>query len=106
MESPTNSVCLCRICYEEEDENSTSMESPCGCSGSLKFAHRDCIQRWCDEKGSNFCELCNRMFEPGYTVPEKKAEVKMPTAAMTADAILVSLANDVGGSDYDLFPWV
>lgn len=36
MESPTNSVCLCRICYEEEDENSTSMESPCGCSGSLK----------------------------------------------------------------------
>ena len=23
-----------------------------------QFAHRDCIQRWCDEKGNTTCEIC------------------------------------------------
>jgi len=30
----------CRICHEEEDEGRATMESPCGCSGSLKV-HRN-----------------------------------------------------------------
>lgn len=29
-------MCLCRICHEEEEERSTTMESPCACSGTLK----------------------------------------------------------------------
>ncbi|CAL9108494.1 unnamed protein product [Musa textilis] len=72
---PFASTCLCRICHEEEEESSSSMETPCACSGTLKFAHRECIQRWCDQKGSNVCEICLQVFEPGYTVPEKKASV-------------------------------
>ncbi|XP_042448724.1 uncharacterized protein LOC122033675 [Zingiber officinale] len=68
-------VCLCRICHEEEEERSTAMESPCACSGTLKFAHRECIQRWCYEKGSVVCEICLQNFEPGYTVNQKKALV-------------------------------
>uniref|UniRef100_A0A452YX48 RING-CH-type domain-containing protein n=3 Tax=Aegilops tauschii subsp. strangulata TaxID=200361 RepID=A0A452YX48_AEGTS len=63
----------CRICHEEEDESCAAMESPCACSGSLKYAHRGCVQRWCDEKGSTLCEICLQGFEPGYTVPPKKA---------------------------------
>ncbi|KAJ6795664.1 Uncharacterized protein M6B38_225855 [Iris pallida] len=66
-------MCLCRICHEEEEEKSTTMESPCSCSGTLKFAHRECIQRWCNEKGSAVCEICLQKFEPGYTVPVKLA---------------------------------
>lgn len=66
----------CRICHEEEDEGSvTSMESPCACSGSLKYAHRGCVQRWCDEKGSTLCEICLKNYEPGYTAPPKKRHV-------------------------------
>ncbi|XP_074561201.1 uncharacterized protein LOC141817460 isoform X2 [Curcuma longa] len=72
---PSSSTHLCKICHEEEDESSTSMESPCACSGTLKFAHRECVQRWCDEKGSNVCEICRQVFEPGYTFSEKKAMV-------------------------------
>jgi E3 ubiquitin-protein ligase DOA10 len=26
----------CRVCHEEEDQGRATMESPCGCSGSLK----------------------------------------------------------------------
>ncbi|KAI0510470.1 hypothetical protein KFK09_011072 [Dendrobium nobile] len=66
--SSFSSVNFCRICLEEEDEKSSSMETPCSCSGTLKFAHRRCIQRWCDEKGNNVCEICLQKFEPGYVV--------------------------------------
>ncbi|XP_020571795.1 uncharacterized protein LOC110018724 [Phalaenopsis equestris] len=66
--SSSSSVNFCRICHEEDDENSSSLESPCSCSGTLKFAHRRCIQRWCDEKGNNVCEICLQKFEPGYVV--------------------------------------
>ncbi|KAG6472042.1 hypothetical protein ZIOFF_069497 [Zingiber officinale] len=70
-----SSVRFCRICHEEEEEGSATMESPCACSGTLKFAHRECTQRWCDEKGNAVCEICLQEFEPGYTIAEKKALV-------------------------------
>ncbi|BAF17203.2 Os05g0355300 [Oryza sativa Japonica Group] len=63
------------ICHEEEDEWCAAIESPCGCSGSLKYAHRGCVQRWCDEKGSTLCEICLQNFESDYTIPPKKVQV-------------------------------
>ncbi|GER29925.1 RING/FYVE/PHD zinc finger superfamily protein [Striga asiatica] len=73
----------CRIC-QDEDFN-TNMEAPCSCSGSLKYAHRKCVQRWCNEKGDIICEICHQaslnfvlfcwvyakaqQFKPGYTAP-------------------------------------
>ncbi|KAL2522376.1 RING/FYVE/PHD zinc finger superfamily protein [Forsythia ovata] len=57
----------CKIC-KDEDEDST-MEAPCSCRGSLKYAHRNCVQRWCNEKGDTICEICHQQFKPGYTAP-------------------------------------
>ncbi|KAM3266445.1 hypothetical protein P3L10_003439 [Capsicum annuum] len=57
----------CRICQEEDDE--TDMEAPCACNGTLKFAHRKCIQKWCNKKGDITCEICNKVFSPNYTLP-------------------------------------
>ncbi|WOL02863.1 hypothetical protein Cni_G11582 [Canna indica] len=57
----------CRICREEDEDY--NMEIPCSCCGSLKFAHRKCVQRWCDEKGDTVCEICLQQFKPGYTAP-------------------------------------
>ncbi|KAL5202672.1 hypothetical protein ABZP36_013624 [Zizania latifolia] len=74
----------CRICHDEEDEFSAAMESPCGCSGSLKYAHRGCVQRWCDEKGSTLCEICLQNFESDYTIPPKKVQV-VETAVTVSD---------------------
>ncbi|KAI4349731.1 hypothetical protein L6164_010291 [Bauhinia variegata] len=73
----------CRICHEEEFESSASLEAPCACSGTVKFAHRDCIQRWCNEKGNTICEICLQPYEPGYTAPPKKAQDQIIDAAMT-----------------------
>ncbi|KAF0925796.1 hypothetical protein E2562_018452 [Oryza meyeriana var. granulata] len=74
----------CRICHEEEDEWCAAIESPCGCSGSLKYAHRGCVQRWCDEKGSTLCEICLQNFESDYTIPPKKVQV-VETAVTVSD---------------------
>lgn len=57
----------CRICHDE-DEN-LNMEAPCACCGSLKYAHRDCVQRWCSAKGDTTCEICQQQFTPNYTAP-------------------------------------
>ncbi|KAG6716358.1 hypothetical protein I3842_04G045300 [Carya illinoinensis] len=46
----------CRICHDEDEES--NMETPCSCCGSLKHAHRICVQRWCNAKGDNICEIC------------------------------------------------
>ncbi|KAM7489602.1 hypothetical protein LguiB_027086 [Lonicera macranthoides] len=57
----------CRICQEEDEEE--DMEAPCACNGTLKFAHRKCIQRWCNKKGDITCEICNQVYSPNYTLP-------------------------------------
>ncbi|OVA00078.1 zinc finger protein [Macleaya cordata] len=59
----------CRICQEEDEEQ--EMEAPCACNGTLKFAHRKCIQRWCNKKGDIICEICNQVYAPNYSLPPR-----------------------------------
>ncbi|KAL1198070.1 putative E3 ubiquitin ligase SUD1 [Cardamine amara subsp. amara] len=66
-------ISRCRICHEEEDES--FFEVPCACSGTVKFAHRDCIQRWCDEKGNTTCEICLQVYRNGYTAVSKQSKM-------------------------------
>ncbi|CAK7344181.1 unnamed protein product [Dovyalis caffra] len=67
LSSSTGKSVECKICHDEDDD--TNMEMPCSCRGSLKYAHRKCVQRWCNEKGDTICEICHQQFEPGYTAP-------------------------------------
>ncbi|XP_022776873.1 uncharacterized protein LOC111318344 [Durio zibethinus] len=59
----------CRICQEEDSIK--NLETPCACSGSLKYAHRKCVQHWCNEKGDIICEICHQPYQPGYTAPPR-----------------------------------
>ncbi|KAH0869414.1 hypothetical protein HID58_076436 [Brassica napus] len=67
------SMVLCRICHDEDVDS--KMETPCSCSGSLKYAHRRCVQRWCNEKGNTNCEICHQGFKPDYTAPAPLLEL-------------------------------
>ncbi|XP_073006784.1 uncharacterized protein [Typha latifolia] len=69
IKKPTGNVVECRICQEEDDDS--NMETPCSCCGSLRYAHRKCVQKWCNEKGGTTCEICLQQFKPGYTAPPK-----------------------------------
>lgn len=63
----------CRICHDEDE--ASNMETPCACSGSLKYAHRRCVQMWCNEKGNIICEICQQQFKPGYSPPPPRLPV-------------------------------
>ncbi|XP_022144437.1 uncharacterized protein LOC111014120 [Momordica charantia] len=71
-EEPLIQAAECRICQEEDSLN--NLETPCACSGSLKYAHRKCVQHWCNEKGDITCEICHQSYQPGYTAPPRTEE--------------------------------
>ncbi|KAK1435809.1 hypothetical protein QVD17_01578 [Tagetes erecta] len=71
-EEPLIQSIECRICQEEDIIK--NLEAPCACSGSLKFAHRKCVQRWCDEKRDTICEICHQAYKPGYTAPPPQSD--------------------------------
>ncbi|MBA0855880.1 hypothetical protein Goshw_020486 [Gossypium schwendimanii] len=64
----------CRICQDEDEDS--NMETPCSCCGSLEYAHRRCVQRWCNEKGNTTCEICHQQFKPGYTAPPPLFQIR------------------------------
>ncbi|XP_020575511.1 uncharacterized protein LOC110021379 [Phalaenopsis equestris] len=68
-EDPLIQMVECRICQEED--HIKNLETPCACSGSLKYAHRNCVQRWCNEKGDITCEICHETYKPDYTAPPR-----------------------------------
>ncbi|KAF8673203.1 hypothetical protein HU200_048753 [Digitaria exilis] len=68
-DEPLIQAAECRICQEEDSVK--NLEKPCACSGSLKYAHRACVQRWCNEKGDTTCEICHQEYKPGYTAPPR-----------------------------------
>ncbi|XP_056166183.1 uncharacterized protein LOC115672089 isoform X1 [Syzygium oleosum] len=71
-EEPLIQMAECRICQDEDGVS--NLESPCACSGSLKYAHRKCVQHWCNEKGDITCEICHQQFQPNYTAPPRPPE--------------------------------
>ncbi|KAL7161373.1 hypothetical protein ACSBR2_041934 [Camellia fascicularis] len=92
-QEPLIQVVECRICQEEDSIQ--NMEFPCACSGSLKFAHRKCVQRWCNEKGDITCEICHQPYQPGYTAP--------PPAPHTEDTTIdISSGWTLSGTPLDL----
>lgn len=40
---------ICRICLSEEEPNNPLI-SPCGCTGSMKYMHVDCLKTWLEGK--------------------------------------------------------
>nr|AJK93584.1 RING/FYVE/PHD zinc finger superfamily protein [Suaeda glauca] len=91
-EQPLIQVLECRICQEEDSVK--NLEAPCSCSGSLKYAHRKCVQKWCNEKGDVICEICQQTYQPGYTAP--------PPPPNDDTAIDISAQWTVSGGPFDL----
>ncbi|CAL9161435.1 unnamed protein product [Musa hybrid cultivar] len=91
-EEPLLQIVECRICQEED--HIKNLETPCSCSGSIKYAHRGCVQRWCNEKGDITCEICNEQYRPGYTV--------VPRVPPVESVINISGGWTIRGSHLDL----
>ena len=52
----------CRYCYM--DNNQKTFIAPCKCSGSIKFVHIYCLEKWKKIKHkSSYCEICNKRYK-------------------------------------------
>lgn len=60
----------CRICLESE--NQEGMISPCGCSGTSKWVHRKCIEKWIHEceniEARKKCMECHQTYQFKYPI--------------------------------------
>ncbi|KAF7059080.1 hypothetical protein CFC21_066028 [Triticum aestivum] len=93
-EEPLLQITECRICQEEDDIK--NLESPCACTGSVKYAHRACVQRWCNEKGDVTCEICHEPYEHGggWTITGTAFDLRDPR-------ILAVAQNHIMEAEYD-----
>jgi len=52
----------CRYCYMDNFQN--SLIAPCKCSGSVKYVHIYCLERWRRIKNNpSRCEICNKKYK-------------------------------------------
>uniref|UniRef100_A0A7S0UQY1 RING-CH-type domain-containing protein n=1 Tax=Polytomella parva TaxID=51329 RepID=A0A7S0UQY1_9CHLO len=65
--SVSSDIRICRICLEEDEKN--KLVTPCGCTGTQKYAHQECIQKWINEKGHLKCEVCSQNYQGSFSVP-------------------------------------
>ncbi|KAK6146536.1 hypothetical protein DH2020_020421 [Rehmannia glutinosa] len=49
----------CRVCQEENEE--VLINLGCQCRGGLAKAHKSCIIKWFNTRGSNKCEICQQI---------------------------------------------
>lgn len=80
--SSTNSqqeLLCCRICFE--DDSPEKLDCPCLCTGTLKYAHQQCLQKWIYAKSDTKCEICRMPFKGKYLSPMRQP-VRTVTTAM------------------------
>ncbi|KAL6010944.1 hypothetical protein ACLOJK_001387 [Asimina triloba] len=68
------------------------------------YAHRKCVQRWCNEKGNTVCEICHQQFKPGYTAPPQ-GNWEISTRDLPDPRLMAMVATDRDflHSDYDFY---
>lgn len=84
----------CRICFDED--TISALEQPCGCTGTQRYAHHACIQKWINEKGHLKCEICEQQYKAQYTVPPPPPPLPADHASVVAPvgSLYVTIATD------------
>jgi len=79
----------CRICLSESIEPGDPFFSPCHCTGTMKYIHVKCLQRWLKSKlhlkqsasstsvywKTLECELCKTQYPTYFVVDEKRYDI-------------------------------
>lgn len=109
LESKESEDKMCRVCWMDGMEEDNPLVSPCSCTGSVKYIHFNCLQKWllskmtCKE-GQNHqtlswkqfeCDLCKDPFSYCFKFGEKLmniVEMDKPQDESTPYIILESLS--------------
>lgn len=56
---------ICKICLDNDESD---LISPCKCSGSQKYVHKDCLNSWMQKKFTDFEKACCEMCKSKYNI--------------------------------------
>jgi len=104
----------CRICLSESTKAGNPFFSPCNCSGTMKYVHIKCLQRWLKSKlhvkdsGQSIsiywktleCELCKTGYPNSFVINDQKydiVEIERPNCAYLMLEILSKDKNMAKG---------
>lgn len=51
----------CRICLTTDKQH--DIVEPCACTGSVQYAHLECLRSWCMNNMSLKCEICGSVYK-------------------------------------------
>ena len=71
----------CRICLDsEEEEENNPLLCVCGCKGSTKYVHKECIEKWINmhsknHENHNKCQICTQDFNMNLIIVKNKKNI-------------------------------
>ncbi len=79
---------LCRICYGDEKDIDSPLIQPCSCSGTMKYIHFACLQKWLKSKVVQKntiayslkqieCELCKSLIPGKHNLLTNIAQISL-----------------------------
>ena len=84
----------CRICLEGGD--SGNLMEVCDCSGSCRYVHQECLEKWMDISQNRSCEICRAVYKHNYqpkvVCDEEMSDVEEPTRGNDLACIRMVLA--------------
>jgi len=81
---------ICRICHCESEPDAPPT-APCCCSGSLKYVHQGCLQRWVQSSDMRNCELCKYPFIMQTKIKPFKEWEKLDMSSMERRKLICSV---------------
>ncbi|GAA5925217.1 hypothetical protein JCM10213_008735 [Rhodosporidiobolus nylandii] len=83
---------ICRICFDGHDEELGKLFSPCRCSGTARFVHQACLERWRkaarNERSFYACDLCQYKYKFRRTTAARLLTSKITVTLITSWAFL------------------
>ena len=64
---------MCRICFEQEEDEDDPLIAPCKCKGASKYVHRSCLDKWRSTSRDSAWSRCDVCLHP-YTILRKQPE--------------------------------
>ena len=62
-DTASSDVSRCRYCFGSESSDEADLISPCLCSGSSKYVHKSCLEKWLTLRNMSECEVCKTKYE-------------------------------------------
>jgi hypothetical protein len=77
-----SSALVCRICYDEENEEKGGLIWPCTCTGSCKYIHESCLKTWIENNFSMSkiraeCEICKHPYAMKFYMKHRYSKQKL-----------------------------